>query len=138
VIAKARGNCSASADTITSAYSAKGAQNVVKKCKQMVKDGLQTGQMTDGHRLVELCLVQWLSDESFKTELGRYFVDGRVQDEVMRAVDVELSPKAPSKPRSSSLTPFLSQANAADEDGEDQGGKEINWELVDMAGAVLL
>ncbi|KAG8809183.1 hypothetical protein FRC19_005388 [Serendipita sp. 401] len=87
----------------------------------MLSDGLEKGKMTDGHKLVELCLVQWMTDESCKDSLGRFFVterqssgsgDGKNVAEVVVAV----------------VADALAQAEVTG----------VNWEIVDMGGAVLI
>lgn len=96
-----------------STTSTTGAEKIVGRCVHMLQDGLgEKGKMTDGHRLVELCLIQWMTDESCKDTLGRYFVqDRRIMTLVVQTVQDALG------------------------HADDRG---VNWELVDMCGAVLL
>lgn len=95
----------------------------------MLKDGIDPpGQMTSGHRLVEMCLVQWLCDERFKDGLGVWLVRGDLQCTVVEVVRHELA--SSKKGGSEEANPTAS--------GESKDGMVMNWELVDMAGAVLL
>ena len=83
----------------------------------MLKDGIDPpGQMTPSHRLVEMCLVQWLCDEQGKKDLGVWLVREGLQRAVVEVVRYEL-------------------ASVKKGGG---GDAVMNWELVDMAGAVLL
>ena len=73
-----------------------------------------SGEKKPGHRLVELCLVQWLLDDSSNVApiLGRAMVEeAKIHVDIFALVGKLLNEK-------------------------DDGG--INWEVVDMAGAVVL
>jgi hypothetical protein len=95
----------------------------------MLKDGIDPpGQMISGHRLVEMCLVQWLCDEKFKKGLGVWLVRGDLQRTVVEVVRHELA--SSKKGGSEEVSPSAS--------GQSEDGTVMNWELVDMAGAVML
>lgn len=91
------------------------AAQIASKAKSMIRESVKE-QMRDGHRLAELCLVQWLADGSVM-ELGHALVsDHRIYEDVFDVVKMLLG-------------------------GNDKGDKKVdtvNWEIVDMAGAVLL
>ncbi|KAG8801082.1 hypothetical protein FRC17_006728, partial [Serendipita sp. 399] len=97
------------------------APTIVHRCISMLSDGLERGKMTDGHKLVELCLVQWMADESCKDALGRYFVTEKTP-----------SPNGDGKTVAEVIVAVVADAiGQADVTG-------VNWEIVDMGGAVLL
>jgi hypothetical protein len=100
----------------------------------MLKDGIEPpGQMTSGHRLVEMCLVQWLCDEGFKEGLGIWLVREGLHRTVVEVVQYELT----SSKKWEGWRGETAETGTV-ESGESNGETVMNWELVDMAGAVLL
>ncbi|KAG8754826.1 hypothetical protein FRC14_004612 [Serendipita sp. 396] len=97
------------------------ASTIVHRCISMLSDGLEKGKMTDGHKLVELCLVQWMTDESCKDSLGRFFVTERQSSGSGHGKNVAEVVVAV-------VADALAQAEVTG----------VNWEIVDMGGAVLI
>ncbi|PVF97418.1 hypothetical protein CPB86DRAFT_785895 [Serendipita vermifera] len=121
-----------------------GAQRVINKCKQMLQSSTSPGRMTSGHRLVEMCLIQWLADESYKSHLGVYLAQAGVAREVVEVIRLELEPVKLTKRTGMGLSgaelpgAVKKEKEKENENDAREEKKDVDWELVDMSGAVLL
>lgn len=89
-------------------------EQIAVRAKDCISEPLSGEKKKPGHRLVELCLVQWLLDDSPNVApiLGRAMVEeAKIHANVFALVRNLLNEK-------------------------DDGG--VNWEVIDMAGAVIL
>lgn len=90
------------------------AEQIAVRAKDCISEPSSEERKKPGHRLVELCLVQWLLDHSPKVApiLGRAMVEkAKIHVDTFALIGKLL-------------------------DEKDDGG--VNWEIVDMAGAVIL
>ena len=89
-------------------------EQIASRAKDCISEPPSGERKKPGHRLVDLCLVQWLLDDSSKVApiLGRAMVEkARIHVDTFALIRKLL-------------------------DEKDDGG--VNWEIVDMAGAVLV
>jgi hypothetical protein len=89
-------------------------EQIAIRAKDCISEPLSGEKKKPGHRLVELCLVQWILDDSSNVApiLGRAMVEEtKIHIDVFALVQKLLNEK-------------------------DDGG--VNWEVIDMAGAVIL
>jgi hypothetical protein len=121
-----------------------GPQRIINKCKQMLKSSMSPGLMTSGHRLVEMCLIQWLSNDSYKSRLGVYLAQADLARDVVEIIRLELEPVKLTKRTGMGLSGAElpgAVKKAKDKENEKDAReekKDVDWELVDMSGAVLL
>jgi hypothetical protein len=110
----------------------------------MLKSSMSPGLMTSGHRLVEMCLIQWLSNDSYKSRLGVYLAQAGLARDVVEIIRLELEPVKLTKRTGMGLSgaelPGAVKKAKEKENEKDsrEEKKDVDWELVDMSGAVLL